>query len=63
MDALMRPGRIDKIIHITYADSEALYELFLQYYPGNLILFIFGFCKKIMNGSNICLYYRKEEEG
>eukprot|EP00026_Physarum_polycephalum_P007699 Phypoly_transcript_07764.p1 GENE.Phypoly_transcript_07764~~Phypoly_transcript_07764.p1 ORF type:complete len:501 (+),score=89.62 Phypoly_transcript_07764:88-1590(+) len=33
MEALMRPGRIDKIIHITYADSDALFELFLQYYP------------------------------
>ncbi len=34
MEALMRPGRIDKIIHITYADTEALYELFLHFYPG-----------------------------
>lgn len=30
----MRPGRIDRIFEISYADADALYELFLQYYPG-----------------------------
>eukprot|EP01111_Echinosteliopsis_oligospora_P015407 TRINITY_DN6095_c0_g1_i1.p1 TRINITY_DN6095_c0_g1~~TRINITY_DN6095_c0_g1_i1.p1 ORF type:complete len:466 (-),score=133.74 TRINITY_DN6095_c0_g1_i1:121-1518(-) len=34
MEALMRPGRVDRIVHVTYADAEALGELFLQYYPN-----------------------------
>jgi len=34
LEAMMRPGRVDRIFEITYADADALYALFLQYYPG-----------------------------
>lgn len=34
LDAMMRPGRVDRIFEITYADTDALYELFLHFFPG-----------------------------
>jgi len=55
LEAMMRPGRIDRIFEISYADADALHELFLQYYPGKKKQA--GLFKNYVVGRNITTAY------